>query len=248
MFYFQCFALHHSKVQRSSCSVFKFVLLQHISLQFISLVQPVAVRCVISFLSSPADCNPSGRGRNRSEMLRISLQCSGSNKSQLSTSSGMFFQALECLWQFLQPTAVNMLERVNRRFGPRVSALKWGHLKERLRPHSQLALPLFPVCWEALFSFEKAQKGCLSALTLASHWHFWGHWEGGSAKGTTGMSQNESVDEHFEQFHNAEHTGTLLTCTSTFVLRTSETNIKCLWFLFIVDGCLFLVQHQQCCV
>lgn len=86
--------------QRSSAflleylSVFKFVLLQHISPQFISLVQPEAVCCVISFLSSPADCNPSGRGRNRSEMLRISLRCSGSNKNQSSTSSGMFFQAL----------------------------------------------------------------------------------------------------------------------------------------------------------
>lgn len=105
-------------------SVFKFVLLQHISLQFISLVQPEAVRCVISFLSSPAACNPSGRGRNRSEMLRISLRCSASNENQLSTFSGMFFQAPECLWQFLRPTAVNMLERVNRRFGPGVSTLK----------------------------------------------------------------------------------------------------------------------------
>lgn len=91
-------------------SVFKFVLLQHISLQFISLVQPEAVRCVISFLSSPAACSPSGRGRNRSEMLRISLRCSASNENQLSTFSGMFFQAPECLWQFLRPTAVNMLE------------------------------------------------------------------------------------------------------------------------------------------
>lgn len=243
MFYFQCFALHHSKVQRSSCSVFKFVLLQHISLQFISLVQPEAVRCVISFLSSPADCNPSGRGRNRSEMLRISLQCSGSNKSQLSTSSGMFFQALECLWQFLQPTAVNMLEWVNRRFGPRVSALKWGHLKERIRPHSQLALPLFPVCWEPLY-----KKGCLSVLTLASHWHCWGHCGGWLCKGS---HRHITKWEHGRAFWAISQcwahryiTHVHFYLCSAYQWDKHEMPLV----LFIVDGCLFLVQHQQCCV
>lgn len=70
--------------------------------------------------------------------------------------------------------------------------------------------------------------------------------EGGSAEGTTGTSQNESMDEYFELFHNAEHAGTLLMCTSTFVLHNSEANIKLPLVLFIVDSYLFLVQHQKC--
>lgn len=65
--------------------VFKFVLLQHISLDFVSLVQPGAVYCVVVFLSSPADCNLTQVEEAGTRLKHFELQpncpCSGSNKN-----------------------------------------------------------------------------------------------------------------------------------------------------------------------
>lgn len=159
----------------------------------------------------------------------------------------MFFQAWECLWQFLWPTPVDMLEWVNRRFGSWVSILNWGHLKEGIGPHSQLALARFPFSWEVLRAFEKA-AGCLSFLTLASLALLVCMWRVALQWGWAALHKMRARMSILSKFTTLSIQVNYFMCSSAFVLHNSKTNIKCVWPFSLLMSVCSLYSMLQCCV
>jgi len=158
----------------------------------------------------------------------------------------MFLQALEYLWQFRWPTAVNTLEWTSRRFGRWLSILTWGRHREGIGPRSQLALPPFPCCWEVL-ALKRLQAGCRSRLlhpmgTVVRTWSVFLQREWVACH-KSGMSQNESTDESFEAFHNPEPTGKSLHAPSCLCPTEYEAEQKLYVALSVAEEHVLRVRH-----